>query len=146
MSFYDGAPTPDQEARDHAFFVHLITAAIALFSASLLIPLAGPLVGYLLDKRRDKFVLFHMNQAFFFQLLVNGTTLAGGVLIAVLSFCTCGIGVILLWPLAIVIGVIIWLASFGYPVYQAIRARDGHWERAPIVGDWVAAQDSPLFG
>ena len=126
--------------RRDAALAHLLGAIVGIFSAGVMLPAFAPTLVLLFNSTRNPYVLFHVNQAAWFQGLVSLTAIVSGLLFVLLYFLTCGFGVLLL-PLAI----FPWLASVGVPLWAALRAYDGKWDGYPWLSDWVLDDASPLL-
>jgi hypothetical protein len=96
-----------------------------------------------INSSRNPFVLFHVNQAAWFQALLSSIQVVSGILFVILYFVTCGVGVILLIPL-IPLFLVGWVLSVLYPAYLAYQAYQGQWALYPYLGRWVLDQESPL--
>lgn len=127
------------EDRTHAAAAHLLGALVGIFTAGFLLPILAPTLVLVINKSRSPFVLFHVNQAAWFQVLVSAAAGVGVVLFLVLYFVTCGMGLLLL-PLAIVP----WAISVILPVWVAFGAQRGDWTPYPLLGEWVLDQESPF--
>jgi len=130
-------PTP-MDRRDAAL-AHILGAIVGLFSAGLFFPVLAPTIVLLFNTTRSPFVLFHVNQAAWFQGIVSLGAIIFGVLFVLLYFVTCGMGIFLL-PLAL----FPWLASVAVPFWVAMMAYDGKWSGYPWLRDWVLDDASPL--
>lgn len=137
-----GAPQPADD-RTHAALAHLLGAMAGLVSGGMLLPVAAPTLVLLFHSRRNPFVLFHVNQAAWFQGVISLVQITMAVVTGVLSFVTCGFGAILLVPF-IPVFLLAWLAAVALPVYLALRAYEGQWTGYPWLGDWVLDQESPI--
>jgi len=84
----------------------------------------GPLVVYLLKKDESEFIAFHALQSLLFGLLF---TLISTVIIAPLTFCTFGLGALLIFAVLPV--------YLGFEILAVIKANEGEWYRLPFVGD-----------
>ncbi len=131
------------EDRTHAAAAHLLGAFVGLITAGLLFPVAAPTLVLVFNSSRNPFVLFHVNQAAWFQAVLSGCQVLFGVVFVVLYFVTCGIGVILLVPL-IPVFLAGWALSVFFPAWLALRAYKGEWATYPWLGDWVLDQESPM--
>lgn len=125
--------------RTHAAATHLLGAIVGIFTAGLIAPVLATTLVLVFNSTRHPFVLFHVNQAAWFQLLVSIGAAILGVLFVFVYFVTCGIGLILL-PLAL----IPWGLSVLVPAWIAWRAYRGEWAPYPILGDWVLDQEHPF--
>ncbi len=132
-----------REDCSHAALAHIFGAIGGLLSGGLLIPIAAPTLVLLFHSSRNPFVLFHVNQAAWFQGLVSAIQIGTGVLAGLLALFTCGFGTLILLPLLPVF-IVGWLVSVALPAYVAFRAYRGEWTPYPYLGDWVLDQESPL--
>lgn len=131
------------EDRTYAALAHILGAVVGLVTAGLLLPVAAPTLVLVVHAQRNPFVLFHVNQAAWFQALVSAVQLVLGVGFFVIYLFTCGLGAILLIPL-IPVFLIGWMLSVLYPAYLAYQAYNGQWAMYPYLGQWVLDQESPL--
>jgi uncharacterized membrane protein len=131
------------EDRTHAALAHLLGAFVGLVTAGLLFPVAAPTLVLVINSSRNPFVLFHVNQAAWFQAALSAFQVLFGIVFVVLYFVTCGVGVILLIPL-IPVFLAGWLLSVLYPAWLAYRAYLGEWATYPWLGNFVLDQESPL--
>jgi predicted membrane metal-binding protein len=127
------------EDRTHAAAAHLLGAVVGVFTAGLLLPVLATTLVLVINKSRNPYVLFHVNQAAWFQVVSSVAIAVGGLLFLVIYFVTCGAGLLLL-PLLLVP----WLLSVLLPVWVAIGAQRGEWLGYPWLGDWVLDQESPF--
>ncbi|MEN3001791.1 MAG: DUF4870 domain-containing protein [Armatimonadota bacterium] len=82
----------------------------------------APLVIYLVYREHSRFVAFHALQALYFQLAL----LILWVIVFILTFITCGLGVIFaLVPIVL---------NLVFVLIAAIRAYNGEWYELPLVG------------
>lgn len=79
----------------------------------------APLIIYLMKKDQSKFVAFHALQSLFFQLIMI-------VVHMVVATPTCGLGVLVTWPLAVIYAVII-----------GLKANKGEWAEYAGVAGWA---------
>lgn len=133
----------NSEDRTHAAVAHLLGAIVGLFTAGVLFPVAAPTLVLVINSSRNPFVLFHVNQAAWFQALLSSIQIAATIVFFVLYFVTCGVGVILLVPL-VPLFLVGWILSVLYPAYVAYQAYQGQWTTYPYLGAWVLDQESPL--
>jgi uncharacterized membrane protein len=125
--------------RTHAAAAHVLGAIVGIFTAGLLLPVLATTLVLVINTSRSPFVLFHVNQAAWFQAFVSLVAIVAGVAFVVLYFVTCGIALILL-PLAL----IPWSLSVLLPLWVAYRAYRGEWADYPVIGDYVLDQESPF--
>lgn len=131
--------TPSANDRRDAALAHIFGAIVGIFSAGLLFPVLAPTIVLLFNTTRSPFVLFHVNQAAWFQGIVSLAAIVFGVLFVLLYLITCGMGIFIL-PFA----AIPWLASVAVPFWVAMMAYDGKWSGYPWLRDWVLDDASPL--
>jgi hypothetical protein len=131
------------EDRTHAALAHILGAIVGLMTAGVLFPVAAPTLVLVINSSRNPFVLFHVNQAAWFQALLSAIQVVSAIVFVVLYFVTCGIGVILLVPLVPVF-LVGWMLSVLVPAYLAYQAYNGQWAMYPYLGKWVLDQESPL--
>lgn len=137
-SLASGQPISGED-RTHAAATHLLGAVVGVFTAGFLLPVLATTLVLVFNSSRHPFVLFHVNQAAWFQLLVSITAVVAGVLFGFLYLVTCGVGLILL-PLVL----IPWSLSVAIPAWLAFRAYRGEWAGYPLLGDWVLDQEHPF--
>lgn len=125
--------------RTHAAAAHLLGAVVGIFTAGFLLPILAPTLVLAFNESRHPFVLYHVNQAAWFQVLVSAAAGLGALLFVILYLVTCGVGVLLL-PLALVP----WLLSVLLPLWVALGAHRGDWTPYPWLGEWVLDQQSPF--
>ncbi|MBN8614570.1 MAG: DUF4870 domain-containing protein [Deltaproteobacteria bacterium] len=133
----------NSEDRTHAAAAHLLGAFVGLITAGVLFPVAAPTLVLVINSSRNPFVLFHVNQAAWFQALLSSIQIVATIVFFVLYFVTCGVGVILLVPF-IPLFLVGWALSVLYPAYIAYQAYQGQWALYPYLGTWVLDQESPL--
>ncbi len=133
----------NSEDRTHAAAAHLLGAFVGLITAGVLFPVAAPTLVLVINSSRNPFVLFHVNQAAWFQALLSSIQIVATIVFFVLYFVTCGVGVILLVPF-IPLFLVGWALSVLYPAYIAYQAYQGQWALYPYLGSWVLDQESPL--
>lgn len=131
------------EDRTHAAVAHLLGAFVGLATAGMLLPIAAPTLVLVINSSRNPFVLYHVNQAAWFQAALSAFQILFGILVFVLYFVTCGVGVILLIPL-LPLFLAGWALSVIYPAWIAYRAYQGEWAKYPWLGDYVLDQESPI--
>ncbi len=131
---------PDPEEAQAAMLTHMLAAALAFGTCGLLGPL-GAVLGLLFSKERKPFLLFHVNQALLFQLVILGAEVALGVVQAAFSFLSIGCLAYLLTPLFLVV----WMASVGLSLVTGLAARDGVWRTYPVLGEKVLQEWKPLL-
>ncbi|MER3403400.1 MAG: hypothetical protein C4336_06260 [Armatimonadota bacterium] len=85
------------------------------------------LVIFLVFRERSRFVAYHAIQQLLFQLLI----LIATTFLIVVAVVTCGIGLVIVVPLAVVLGI----ADLVCIIWAAIEAHNGKWFRIPWVGD-----------
>ena len=100
------------------------TYAAVLHLSTFLFPLLGPLVLWLLQKDESRYVDHHGREALNFHL----TLYAAGLALVVLSFVTCGLGMIVAVPagLALAVGDVV------LTIIAAVRAHEGVRWRYPM--------------
>ncbi len=86
----------------------------------------GPLIIYLINGDKDRFVKHHSAEALNFHLTVLIAYLVSVVVSVVLMFVVIGFVLIFLLPLAI------WVASLVFGIQAAMAANRGEWYRYPI--------------
>lgn len=131
------------EDRTHAALAHLLGAVVGLLTAGVLFPVAAPTLVLVINSSRNPFVLFHVNQAAWFQALLSAIQVGSTIVLLVVYFFTCGMGIFLLVPF-IPLFLVGWVLSVLYPAYIAFQAYNGQWATYPWLGDWVLDQESPL--
>lgn len=132
--------TLSPQDRTHAAAAHVLGAVVGMFTAGLFLPIVATTLVLIFNTSRHRFVLFHVNQAAWFQLLVSVAASIFGVVFVVVYFMTCGLGVLLL-PLALVP----WAFSVLAPLWVALGAYQGRWALYPYLGDWVLDEKQPFI-
>ncbi len=98
-----------------------------------------PLIIYLVYRDRSRFVAYHAMQQLLFQLFLLIGIIVLTIVGVVIGVITCGIGLILLIPLLLALGIY----ALVYIIWAAIEAYNGKWFRIPLVGDWTASLVQP---
>jgi uncharacterized Tic20 family protein len=115
------ASPPTQEEKTYALVAHL-----SQFTSFIGIPgFIGPLVIWLIQKDKSPFVGRHALEALLFQVGL----FVVGIVFAILSIITCGIGTILFIPLLI--------AFILYVVIATMRANEGKIYSYPVTGGFI---------
>lgn len=138
-----GGPIEEGE-REHALYAHLLGAVVGLFTTGVIFPAMAPTLVLVFRASRHPFLLFHINQAMWFQGIISLLLALNWVVFFIGYLATCGIGALVLFPLCLILHGGLWLVSVILPVIVAVGARKGHWSRYPIIGDMVLDQASPL--
>ncbi len=128
--------SPDE--REYAFYAHLASAVAAFLFCGMLIPIAAPLLPYMLAKEKGPFLLFHTNQALVFQIAIVALNFIIATVATVGSFFCIGALVWLIYPIT-------WLAGAVVPLLIAFRTRGGEWAEYPVVGVKVLQEWNPLI-
>ena len=89
-------PPPSLTDTNYAFWAHVIAAIASLCSAGLIVPLIAPFIVLLFTPSRHPFLMFHLNQAVFFQLLIHIVQIVLATVLWFVAFVTCGLGLPLL--------------------------------------------------
>jgi uncharacterized Tic20 family protein len=89
----------------------------------------APLIIYLMFREKSRFVAFHALQSLYFQLAL----LASMLVLGLLTFASCGWGIFVTAPAAIVIS----LGGLIYIIIAAIKAQAGEWYEYWLVGKWA---------
>jgi uncharacterized membrane protein len=135
-----GPPTP--EDCQNAFYAHVFASIANVLSAGVLLPLLGAAIPLFLDQRRHPFLLFHINQSFWYQLLLAGVNLVLVLAVTAVAMITCGFGAVLY-----VVCVIPPLVGIIHPLFVGMKVREGAWTAYPVVGERVLrATTKPLIG
>ncbi len=93
---------------------------------------AVPLVIYLIKKDQSQFIKFHALQAMLLEALLFAVSIA----LLILTFATCGIGIFITLPLALVIVI----AAIYYHIKAGMAANEGQWYELPLVGPYARRQ------
>jgi uncharacterized membrane protein len=133
-----GGYVPSEEEKKHAFYAHLFGSLSVLVAASSGLHLLGPLIPMIMRQERTPFVMFHINQSFWFQAVLFALNVIVGVLAVILMFFCIG------WLLFPINGLLV-LTAIIYPIFIGLRAKDGEWAEYPVVGEKVLSQKSPVF-
>lgn len=121
-----GAPALSPEARSWAMAAHLTALLGALVGG--VAAFVGPLVIWLLKRDDDPFVAEHARESLNFQLFTLLVVLASGIVAAVVTALTIGLGLLVIVPLAIAAGVA-WLVV---TIIATMRASNGELYRYPV--------------
>jgi uncharacterized protein len=115
-----GVPTSvTDEEKLWGMLSHLSALLILLSGLGQLI---APLVIYIVYKDKSKFVAFHALEELYFQLVMTVVSIVVGIV-------TCGVGLAVTIPLAIIV-----------PIIAAIQAHGGTSFQYWVVGDWARRQ------
>lgn len=131
---------PSDEEKQQAFYAHLFGALGTLVLCGTGLHLVGPLVPMFMAKQRTPFLMYHVNQAFWFQVGLFALNAVLAIIFTILAMVTCGIGSFLF----ILNGIPV-LVAIGYPVLVGMKAKEGEWSEYAVVGAKVLAQKSPVF-
>lgn len=134
----------EQGEREHALYAHLLGAVVGLFTTGVIFPAMAPTLVLVFRSSRHPFLLFHINQAMWFQGLISLFLALNWVVFLIGYLATCGIGALVLFPVCALLHAVMWLVSVVLPIVVGFGARDGKWTRYPIIGDMVLDQASPL--
>lgn len=99
--------------------------------------LVAPLVIYLVYRQQSRFLAFHALQQLFFQLVLLVILSVVTVVNYVIGVLTCGIGLFVVTPLALLVVIGLGIYALIYIVWSAIEAYDGKWFRLPWVSEWA---------
>ena len=124
---------PTEDERDKAFWAHIFGAIADFLFASFLVPIAAPLIAMAMAKDKGPFLMFHVNQSFWFRVVISATQIA----IFILGFPTCGFAWFLL-PIPPLVGVV-------YSLIVGLAARNGEWREHVVIGEKVLNSPSPVF-
>ncbi len=119
-------PGVTSQSRNWAMAAHLTAVAGALLGG--LPAFVGPLVIWLVKRDEDPYVADHAKESLNFQIFTILAAVAGGILFGVLTLVTFGLGLIVLIPLAVIIGAG-WLAL---TIIAAVKAANGEVYRYPV--------------
>lgn len=121
---------PTAEERTLAALSHGFGILGMVVSAGFLGWLA-PLVIYLTQKDKSRFVAYHAFQALIFQ----GVLFLLGIVITIIGILTCGFGFLLFVPVAI--------AAFVFHALAGIKAYEGSLYALPVAGDIARRNINP---
>lgn len=129
---------PSEDERQYAFYAHIFGTLGLLFTASSGLHLLAPLVPLLMTKERTPFMMFHVNQSLWFQGVLLILNVIVGVTAFILTFFCIG------WLLFPINGLLV-LTALIYPIFVALRAKNGEWAEYAVIGEQVLQQKSPVF-
>jgi uncharacterized protein len=89
----------------------------------------APLVIYIVFRDRSRFVAFHALQSLYFQLAL----LVIGLLLAVVSILSCGVGAFFAVPA----GTVLAIGALVYVILAAVKSSAGDWFEYWLAGDWA---------
>ncbi len=132
------APSPYQPAggelspQDERTWSTLSHVSVLAWPLTGFLPVA-PLIVWLVHKDRSPRIGFHALQSLWYQVawLVLGTV--GGFLGTMFTLLTLGLGIIVVAPLALVLG----LLPFAHQLYAAYRVSQGEDYRYPVIADRI---------
>ena len=110
---------PTDEEKQQAFYAHLFGALGTLVLCGTGLHLVGPLVPMFMAKQRTPFLMYHVNQAFWFQVGLFALNAILAIIFTVLAMVTCGIGSFLF----ILNGIPV-LIAIGYPFLVGMKAKE----------------------
>ena len=127
-----GVVGPQMSPQDERTWSILSHLSVFVWPVTGFVPVA-PLIVWLVYKDRSPRVGFHALQSLWYQVawLVLGTV--GGFLAMVFTILTLGFGILLVVPLAVVLGLI----PFVYQLYAASRVYQGDDYRYPYIADKI---------
>ena len=100
--------------------------SIVAWVLNVALTIVGPAIVYALYSSRSKFVAFHAMQS----LLLGAAITVVGLVGMAFSFVTFGLGVVLVAPLMVLLGI----ADIVVSILIGVRAANGEWAEAPVVG------------
>jgi uncharacterized Tic20 family protein len=118
-----------QDERTWSMLSH---ASVLVWPMTGLLPVA-PLIVWLLYKDRSPRVGFHALQSLWYQLAWLALSIVGGFVATVLLFVTFGLGIFVIAPAAVVLGLI----PFVHQLYAAYKVYNGEDYRYPYIADRV---------
>ena len=132
----EGSAMSPQDERVWSMLSHL---SVLVWPVTGFLPVA-PLVIWLVYKDRSSRVGFHALQSLWYQVawLVLGTV--GGFLATMFTILTLGFGILLVIPLAVVLGVI----PFVHQLYAAYKVYQGEDYRYPFIADRIDGDQQRL--
>ncbi len=122
----ESVSTPSADERQWAMFAHLSTLAGGLVTgwAYGIGFFIGPLIIWLIKKDTMPFVGDQAKEALNFAITVSGASL----ILLLLTFMTLGLGVLLTFPLMMIIGI----AALVFVIIAAVKANEGKAYRYPV--------------
>jgi uncharacterized Tic20 family protein len=93
----------------------------------------GPLVAWLVKKDQSKFVAFHALQSLVFQIALFVACIILAIPIIIVVMLTGGLAMIIVWPLALLIG----LGMLIYVILMGVKANKGEFNKYIFVGDMI---------
>ena len=127
-----GTPNPDHNL---AMWAHLAGGILDLLCIVAMLAWVPPLIIYLTNKDKSRFVAFHALQALIFQLVV-----------VVINFLLWIPGMIGLFFITAPLGFLINIGAFVYALLIALKAKDGQWAEYVVIGEFVRKQHGPQAG
>jgi uncharacterized protein len=124
---------PTQEEKDKAQFAHLFGGIADFLLGSLFIPIVVPFLVLAMTKDRGPFLMFHVNQSFWFRVAISCLQ----VVCAIITVVTCGFLFFLMF--------IPPLLSVVYSLIVGMAAKNGEWKEIPMIGEKVLATTSPVM-
>ncbi|HEU4754690.1 MAG TPA: DUF4870 domain-containing protein [Armatimonadota bacterium] len=112
------------------------------YLVSLVGPILAPLLVYFTQKERSRFAAFHALQSVYLGLVCVALTVAAAVLAVLISFIPLTGQAI---ATQLVLGpYVLWVGLLLYSVVASIRAYNGEWFYAPLVGVWAESHLGPV--
>jgi uncharacterized protein len=124
---------PTQEEKDKAQLAHLFGGIADFLLGSLFLPIAVPFLIPMMTKERGPFLMFHINQCFWFRVAISCMQ----VVCFMITIVTCGFLFFLMF--------IPPLISIVYSLIVAMAAKNGEWKEIPMIGEKVLASTSPVI-
>lgn len=132
----DAGYRPTDEEAAYASYAHWIAALVALLSAGVVLPILAPWIVLFLVRDKGPFVVYHVNQAMAFQLVMLIVAIVVAVPLMTIAFCTLGFGAVL-FPLLFVPAIVAVIV----PIFVALATRGGEWKPYPFIGERVLAAE-----
>ncbi len=133
------SPPPPSGTRDPdhklAMWAHLAGGILDPVCILVFLAWVPPLIIYLTNKDRSRFVAFHALQALIFQLVM-----------AVVSLLLWIPGMLGLFFITVPVGILLSIGAFVYALVTALKAKDGHWAEYIVIGDFVRGKHGPEGG
>ncbi len=115
-----------------AAFAH----ASALVTTFTVVGIVIPLLIWLLQKDKSRFIEFQAKQALFYQSIVLIISFVLGIATFIISLITLGLGAVIMVPLLLLFG----LAAIIYGLYAAYKTYEGEDFKYYLLGDWLQKQ------
>jgi uncharacterized Tic20 family protein len=124
---------PTAEEREKAQFANLFGGIADFLLGSLFIPIAVPFLVLAMTKDRGPFLMYHVNQSFWFRVAISCMQVA----FFIITIITCGFLFFLMF--------IPPLISVVFSLIVGMAAKNGEWKEIPMIGEKVLNSSSPVL-